>query len=421
MTRMRSAALVAMAGLLLAACGVGASGSSPSASAGGGTASATASIVIWSDAVHAPALQASAATHQEATGVEVVVETVGTDLTTIRDEIPRLAPQGRGPDLFLGSSDWVGALVEAGLVAPADLGSATSRFRSVAVAGFTYEGRTYGVPYATLNLALVRNPDLAPRTPESIEQMARVGLKLAESRRRILPIALPVGRGGDAYHWYPLYSAAGGAIFGSDAQGGYSPDEVEVGQPGSVEAARQLARLTKDGALDRSTTRQDALRAFVKGRTPFLIASPDAIDAVRASGVPFVVEPVPGFDAVLASRSRALVSSQGLLRSAFARNPAEAQQYLATTAMTTVVMSALASPGGLAPAWSPSFELVADDPVIAGFGDYADSSIAAPNLEETAEVWPVLGRAQFDVMSGANPSATMRAAGRAIEAAIDAS
>ncbi len=83
---------------------------------------------------------------------------------------------------------------------------------------------------------------------------------------------------------------------------------------------------------------------------------------MRQSGVPFVVEAVPGFDSVLASRSQAMVTSQGLLQSAFARNAAGAQEYLATTAMTTEVMSALAAPGGLAPAWVDSYAIAAPTP-----------------------------------------------------------
>ena len=126
-----------------------------------------------------------------------------------------------------------------------------SSFRPVSVDGFTYQARTYGVPFATENLALFRNTDLAPEAPESIDVMARDGLELKDKDDQILPIALPVGPQGDAYHWYPFYSAAGGKIFGLDAQGGYTADELEVGKPGSIEAAKRLAQLTEDGALDK--------------------------------------------------------------------------------------------------------------------------------------------------------------------------
>ena len=414
-------AALAAAGLLLAACGSGGEGADPSASASAsGGPSATSSILIWSDPAHAAALTASAAAHQKATGVEVLVQTVGTDLTKIRDDITTLAPQGQGPDLFVGQSDWVGRLADFGLLAPIDLSAQASSFRPVSVDGFTYQARTYGVPFATENLALFRNTALALEAPESIDVMARDGLELKDKDDQILPIALPVGPQGDAYHWYPFYSAAGGKIFGLDAQGGYTADELEVGKPGSVEAAKRLAQLTEDGALDKDTTLDEALSAFTASRSPYLISGPWSVDAVRQAGVPFVVESIPGFDSVLASRSQAMVTSQGLLQSAFARNAAGAQEYLTTTAMTTDVMTSLAAPGGLAPAWTDSFAVASSDPVIKGFGDYADASAPMPNLAEMDLVWPALSQAQVDVMSDENPTRTMKAAGREIQSAIDA-
>ena len=49
--------------------------------------------------------------------------------------------------------------------------------------------------------------------------------------------------------------------------------------------------------------------------------------------------------------------------------------------------------------------------MIKGFGDYADSSAPMPNLAEMDQVWPALSQAEVDVMSGDNPSKTMKAAG----------
>ncbi len=421
MRRMRTTAAIAVAGLALAACGSGADSADPSASAiASGGPSAAPAILIWSDPAHAGALEASASAHQRATGVDVVVQTIGTDLAKIRDDITEKAPQGGGPDLFVGQSDWVGRLADYGLLAPVDLSANASAFRPVAVDGFTYQARTYGVPFATENLALFRNTDLAPEVPESIDVMARDGLELAAKDDTILPIALPVGPQGDAYHWYPFYSAGGGKIFGLDAQGGYTADELEVGKPASIEAAQRLATLTQDGALDKDTTLEDAVTAFTSGRAPYLISGPWSVEVVRQSGVPFTVEAIPGFDSVLASRSQAMVTSQGLLQSAFARNAAGAQEYLATTAMTTGVMTSLAAAGGLAPAWVDSYAVAAADPVIKGFGDYADASAAMPNLAEMDLVWPALSQAQVDIMSGDSPAITMKAAAREIQDAIDA-
>ncbi len=425
MTRRAATAAALTAGLLLGACGSGSAdpnqaSDGPSSDPSGSPAAS--SVLIWSDPAHAPALEATATAHQQATGVQVNVQIVGTDdLSRIRADMVTLAPQGQGPDLFVGRSDWVGALSSSGLLAPVDLGEQRASFREVAFDGFTLEGRTLGVPFATENLALFRNTDLAPEPPESIDVMARDGLELKDKDKDVLPIALPVGPSGDAYHWYPLYSAGGGRIFGVNSRGSYTATELEVGKPGSIEAADQLATLTEDGALDPDTTRDSALTAFTGGRSPYLIAGPQAVESVRTAGVPFSVEAVPGFDGVLGSRSQALVTSVGLMQSAFARNAAAATQYLFSTLMSTDTMMTLAAPGGLGPAWSAAYTAAtAADPVLKGFGDYADASVPTPNLAETDAVWPILGQAQVEVMDGAEPAAAMRAAGSEIQDVIDA-
>ena len=44
---------------------------------------------------------------------------------------------------------------------------------------------------------------------------------------------------------------------------------------------------------------EEAVTAFAGGKSPYLIAGPQAVPPVRTAGVPFTVEAVPGFDGVL--------------------------------------------------------------------------------------------------------------------------
>ena len=59
-----------------------------------------------------------------------------------------------------------------GVVAPVDLG-ASPRIPRRRDRGFTYEEQIYGVPYATENIALIRNTDLVPEAPATFEEMRR--------------------------------------------------------------------------------------------------------------------------------------------------------------------------------------------------------------------------------------------------------
>jgi arabinogalactan oligomer/maltooligosaccharide transport system substrate-binding protein len=66
-----------------------------------------------------PALEQAGTAHTDATGTPVAIE--AKDSASTRNDLSVLAPQGQGPDLFVGDSDWVGDLVDSGMLAPVDL------------------------------------------------------------------------------------------------------------------------------------------------------------------------------------------------------------------------------------------------------------------------------------------------------------
>jgi arabinogalactan oligomer/maltooligosaccharide transport system substrate-binding protein len=322
---------------------------------------------------------------------------------------------------MLGQSDWVGDLADAGLLAPIDLAAQRSGFRPVAVAAFTHAQQTYGVPVSTDSVVLFRNTGLVPAPPESIEAMAEAGLALEDDGKVDVPIALPIGPTGDAVHWYPLYSAAGGFLFGQNLDGSYRTDPMGVGQPGSIRAAQDLAELAEQGAIDPDLALGDAVDAFAEGRTAFLVADQSAVAAAQAAGIPFTVEEIPGFASTTRPLSQSLVSSQGFMLSAFSRNALLAQEFLTRTVMTTDTMGALQRASGHIPAWRDTYAATATDPLVRGFGEVADASVPIPNLAVMPDAWRILGQAQRDVLEGAPAARTMRTAGTEIQAAIDAS
>ena len=194
MRTMTTTAAIAAAGLLLAACGSGDADVDPTASASASAQpSATSSILIWSDPAHADGPRGQRAGPPGGDGGRGP----GPDRRArtspkIRDDItdPGSAGPGSRP---LRRAERLGRparrLRPAGSRRPLDPQRAASvPWRSN---GFTYQARTYGVPFATENLALFRNTELAPEVPESIDVMARDGLELTDKDDQILPIALP--------------------------------------------------------------------------------------------------------------------------------------------------------------------------------------------------------------------------------------
>ena len=167
-------------------------------------------------------------------GVGLVVEQVA----DIRDQFVIAAPAGEGPDIILGAHDWLGQLVSSGLLAPMDLGDKADAFVDVALTGFTFDGELYGMPYATENLGFFYNTDLVAEPPTTWEEVLDVGGQLQSDGA----VTYAIGLSGTNYDIFPLQTAFGGYVFGTDADGNYDPSDVGIDSDGMIAAGDFLAR-----------------------------------------------------------------------------------------------------------------------------------------------------------------------------------
>jgi maltose-binding protein MalE len=124
---------------------------------------ASGELTVWVDADRARALEDVAKKFEQEKGVKVNL--VVKDYGKIRDEFTAQVPTGKGPDITIGGHDWIGAFVKDGIVAPVELGDKAADFEKVAIEAVTYDGKTYGLPYAIENIAVLRNTALADSTP----------------------------------------------------------------------------------------------------------------------------------------------------------------------------------------------------------------------------------------------------------------
>ena len=76
-----------------------------------------ATLKIWADDTRTPILLDMADEFLAEYNVELVVEDLGV-VQDIRSAVITAAPAGEGPDIFIGVHDWLGALIESGLVTP---------------------------------------------------------------------------------------------------------------------------------------------------------------------------------------------------------------------------------------------------------------------------------------------------------------
>jgi arabinogalactan oligomer / maltooligosaccharide transport system substrate-binding protein len=401
----KAGAAAASLALLLAACSSG----DDSADTPAPTA-ASSTFTIWADEVRTPPIKKQCDAFAEANGI--TCDVVQIDFGEIRTRAVQGSQTGDVPDVFIGAHDWLGELVTNGVVAPVDLGANSGMFSEVAVAAATYDGKTYGVPYAVENIAMLTNPALSPECPASLDDLVTEGKKLKAEKKASLPLALQIGDKGDAYHWYPLYSADGGYIFGS---GGTDVSDLGIGEDGSIAAAKRLQMMADEGLLKASVTGDIANESYTGGDSAWWITGPWNAEAATTAIPDTKVCPVPDG----ASTSQPFIGVQTFFIPTKATNALIAQTFLNDYVMTTDFMDAMYDADPRPPAWTESADKITD-PITAGFIEFGKQGIPQPSVPEMGAVWESLGLAQFKVASGDDPMKTMTEAGEATKAAIAA-
>ena len=154
--------------------------------------------------------------------------------------------QGTGPDIVVWAHDAVADFVQNSAIDPVTMPD-TSMFDPLAVKGMTYQGQLYGVPYSIENIALIRNTDLAPECPATMEDLVSTGQQLVKDKKATNIMALQVGQKGDAYHIYPLFTSGGGSFFGTTATGDPDGSNVTVDSAGVHRGRPEALRPGREG------------------------------------------------------------------------------------------------------------------------------------------------------------------------------
>jgi arabinogalactan oligomer/maltooligosaccharide transport system substrate-binding protein len=189
-------------------------------------------LTIWADEQRAPILEQLGDAFFQQTGVKLVV--VQKALGDIRSDFITAAPTGSGPDIILGAHDWIGELNASGLLAPVELGPNAASFAPNAVQAFTFtDGKIYGMPQATENIALIYNTDLVPTPPTTFDEVKTMSQAIKDAGTKYGFLHQTVG---DPYHFYPIQTAFGGYIFGQNADGSYNAEDLGLNSEGSVAA-----------------------------------------------------------------------------------------------------------------------------------------------------------------------------------------
>jgi maltose-binding protein MalE len=207
----------------------------------------------------------------------------------IRTQAIIAIPAGEGPDIFVGVHDWLGALIESGLVSPIDLGDKRDQFVESNLEAFTYtDGQLYGLPYASENLGFFYNTELVPEPPTTWDEVLEIGRALKAEGKVEYATAVATG---PLYNALPIQTAFGGYVFGQNETGAWNPSDVGIDSEGEIAAVTWMSEAVKEGLMPDTFDYETAHSLFETGKIPFLMAGPWALDRIRASGVPYAVAP----------------------------------------------------------------------------------------------------------------------------------
>lgn len=316
------------------------------------------------------------------------VRVVKVPFQRLRDKYLIAAPAGQGPDLLIGPQDWVGILKTAGLLEPLDpellsgSGEFSDQFLPVTIEAMTFQGQLYAVPLVAQCVALIRNPELVPKSPANLEELVRLAHELPPQP----------GHYGiywelkDLYFTWPIFATHGAYLFGT-REGQLDPEDLGLDTAGAKQAGEFLRRLTAEGLVPSDATTDLARSLYLERRAAMTLNGPWFLKDLRQAGVPYVIEPVPGLGV---DPAPCLVTVEGVMLNnrAIARQVSlDFLQFLATP--RAQVQIALAS--GRPPANRLALEEAGRDPQVGpdllAFARVVEAGTPMPNHPAVSAVW----------------------------------
>jgi len=315
---------------------------------------------------------------EEEFGVGVTVEAV--DLAELRNQM-LLGVEGNGPDLAIIPHDNLGALVENGAVAPADIGDKVSEYLPNAIDGFMYGGELMGVPLAVENIGFFYNTDLVDAAPTTWAEVKDVGGALVAGGTAESAIGLP----DLTYNTYPLYTSFGGYIFGRGTDGSFTADDIGMTNDGMVEAMTYIKSLADEGLIPENIDWEASHVLFETGRQPFILTGPWALNRFRDAGVPYAIAPFPAAEAG-GEPGYPFLGVQGLIINANSDQLLLAQAFATEKIATEDSMRRIFEAEARPSAWQSVFEL-ADDTDTQGFNSAGVDAQPMPSIPAMGFVW----------------------------------
>jgi multiple sugar transport system substrate-binding protein len=387
----RTAAVVAVAALALAACGRSAdTGSQAQASERLGEGAATGTIDVWAMGTEGEELGAFVKAFEQE-NPKVTVNVTAVPWESAHDKIATAIAAGKTPDVSLIGSTWMGEFAEAGGLEPTPEGLVDEKaFFSGAWDSTVVGGTPYGVPWYVETRVLFYRTDIAQKAgwtepPKTWDELKAFAKDLQTKGGSKYGLYVQPGQTGAWQHFMP-FAWQNGAEMTNAAETEYTIDS-----PATVEALDYYKSLFTAGlSQTRLLDPGELEQGFADGTYASFINGPWYTGLVEDAGLKpnrYTVAPVPGKDG---APGTSFIGGGNLAVFAEADNREGAWKLVKWLTEPQTQSAWYQTMGGLPAvqeAWN-SGEL-ASDPKLSVFGDqleHAGSPPAVPSWEQVAAV-----------------------------------
>lgn len=226
------------------------------------------------------------------------VQVLKVPFSNFQQKVLVAAPAGQGPDLLIGPHDWLGLLQTAKLLAPAPrdiIRADDDSFYDIAKRCVTFEDTIYSVPMMMECVVLARNTDLCPVRPESLEQLVEQARSSAQKNPEALGFAYELN---DFYFTGAFLAGFGADFLAPFEQTPLDLDKLDFATPEGLAGAQWVADLAKRPGAEFDLVPLDmkndiAVELFLKGRLGMMLCGPWNVGAIRDSGIPYALDPLP--------------------------------------------------------------------------------------------------------------------------------
>ncbi|HWG85596.1 MAG TPA: maltose ABC transporter substrate-binding protein [Deinococcales bacterium] len=360
-------------------------------------AASAAKITVWThfgDQERGWMQQAAAAFGNTAAGRGHTFEFVNVDFGQLKQKMILSAPKGEGPDMIVSlPQDQLGELVAAGVLEPLDRymnATQKAQFAKSGIEAMTYKGRLFGIPLFGEAVAVVYNKKLLPNgVPTTWDAFVKTAQGLTKPEQGQFGFLANIE---NQYHMHGAYGAYGAYVF-KNTGGTYNVKDVGLANNGAnlagqlINDLRFKHKLIPEGMHDDNA----AQSAFLAGKVAMWQTGPWSLGVIRDAKMDFGVGIMPR-PAGATNPWRPFVGIQGIMVNSYSKNKQVAVDFakFVTSAENQV---AYYRAGGRIPVNLQASKLLANDPVVVGFGKAIANGLPMPNVAEMGQVWGPWGNA----------------------------